>query len=353
MHLLKNIATKKDITINHTASIKEAMKVMYDNKNGCVILLDKTSPIGIITESDIVNSFKSNFSLKDDALKIAKTKLLTADENRPVDFAFDMLSQYNIRRIILVDKDKNYAGTILQEDLFNYLEEDVYKIDLKISNIINRSHGVFTIDKNDTIQTVLTKMQFHKIGSLVVTYKDEFVGIITEKDILKLRYNEIDINDKVSEYMTSPVISISEDIFVTDTIELMKIKNIRRVVVVNKKNELLSLLTNRDILKQIKGNYTRILENKIKHAQEIMNFLPEPIIEIYYLNNNDMIHWVNTQAKNIFGEDLIDKEITEIIHKNNWREIKNTLLNEKVLRNMSIKIDKKTFEVSGTLLKKT
>ncbi len=78
-------------------------------------------------------------------------------------------------------------------------------------------------------------MQFHKIGSLVVTYKDEFVGIITEKDILKLRYNEIDINDKVSEYMTSPVISISEDIFVTDTIELMKIKNIRRVVVVNKK----------------------------------------------------------------------------------------------------------------------
>lgn len=351
MHLLKNIATKKNITIEHTASIKEAMKVMYENKNGCVVLLDGKIPKGIITESDIVNNFKSNFTLKDDAIKIAKNKLLTADENRPVDFAFDMLSQYNIRRIILIDKQKNYKGIILQEDLFNYLEEDVYKVDLKISNIINRSHGVYTIDKNETIYAVLNKMQDYKIGSLIVTNNKDFVGIITEKDILKLTYNEIDINNKVSKYMTTPVVTIDEDTFVTDTIELMKLKNIRRIVVVNKKKKLLSLLTNRDILKQIKGNYTRILENKIKHAQEIMNFLPEPIIEIYYLNDDDMIHWVNTQAKNIFGENIIDEKITEIIHQKDWKKIKNTLLDEKVLKNMSIKINKQTYEVSGTLLK--
>lgn len=349
MYSLKEIATKRKITINSTASIKEAMSIMYENKNGCVVLLEDNIPKGIITESDIVNTLKKNFSLKDSALKIAKKELITADENRPVDFAFDTLGQYNIRRVILINKNKEYSGVVLQEELFDYIEDDVYKIDLKISNIINKSQTIHTIEQSNSIKEVLEKMRANKIGSLLVTLDKKFVGIITEKDILKLTFNEIDLENKVVDFMSSPLITVNENIYVTNAIDIMKMKNIRRIAIVNDENRVISLLTNRDILRKIKGNYTRILENKIKHAHEIMNFLPEPIIEVYFNKNKDMIHWVNTQAKATFGENLIDKKISEIIKEDNWKHIKSSFSKEKVLKNFRIKIKEHSFEVSGTI----
>jgi C4-dicarboxylate-specific signal transduction histidine kinase/CBS domain-containing protein len=262
-----------------------------------------------------------------------------------------MLSQYNIRRVILVNKQKEYSGVVLQEDLFDYIEEDVYKVDLKIENIINKSTQLKTVAIDDTIDRVITLMQGFKIGSLVVLHNNKCVGIVTEKDILRLKFNEIDLQQKVSLHMTSPVITLKTEIFVTDAIELMKVKNIRRIVIVNDENLPISILTNRDILKHVKGNYTRTLQNKIKHAQEIMNFLPEPIIEIYHSDKEDMVHWVNTQAKNIFGKNVLESNITDIIDKEHWQSLKSLLLEQKTLKDFTIQIQNRVYEVSGSLMK--
>jgi len=351
MNSLKDIATKKNITINHTLSIKEAMKVMCENKNGSVVLLKSNSPVGILTESDIINCFTNKIDFNSSAFSICKKNIITANEDRPLEFSFDILEKNNIRRLILLDKNRKYAGVVLQEDLFNYVEEDVYKEDLKIYNIVDKSISLVTVDINDTLKTVLDKMRKYKIGSLLVLHDSQCVGIVTEKDILKLTYNEVDTTNKVSLHMTSPVVTIKEDVCVTDAIDIMRIKNIRRIVIVDVNNKLISLLTNRDILKHIKGNYTRILQTKIKNAQEIMNFLPEPIIEIYYSDEKDLIYWMNTQAQNIFGKDLIDKSILEIVSKENWQYIKALIQDAHIIKDFVLKIENKTYEISGTLSK--
>ena len=351
MNSLKDIATKKHITIIHTCTIKEAMKVMCENKNGSVILIENDFAVGIITESDIINCFTNKIDFNTSAFVICKKNIITSNEDRPLEFSFDILEKNNIRRLVLVNKIGKYAGVVLQEDLFNYVEEDVYKEDLKIYNIVDKSISLVTVDINDDIKIVLNKMRKYKIGSLLVLHDKQCVGIVTEKDILKLTYNEVDTTNKVSQHMTSPVVTIKEDVCVTDAIDIMRIKNIRRIVIVDLNNKLVSLLTNRDILKHIKGNYTRILQTKIKNAQEIMNFLPEPIIEIYYSNEKDLIYWMNTQAQIIFGKNLIDKSILEIVSEENWKYIKEILQNTHIIKDFSVKIENKTYEISGTLSK--
>jgi len=351
MNSLKDIATKKNITISHTLSIKDAMKVMCENKNGSVVLLNNNHPVGILTESDIINCFTNKIDFNSSAFSICKKNIITANEDRPLEFSFDILEKNNIRRLILLDKLGKYSGVVLQEDLFNYVEEDVYKEDLKIYNIVDKSINLVTVDINDTLKTVLDKMRKYKIGSLLVLHDSQCVGIVTEKDILKLTYNEVDTTNKVSLHMTSPVVTIKEDVCVTDAIDIMRIKNIRRIVIVDGNNALVSLLTNRDILKHIKGNYTRILQTKIKNAQEIMNFLPEPIIEIYYSNEKDLIYWMNTQAQNIFGKNLIDKSVLAIVSPEDWQYIKTLLQDAYIIKDFVLKIKHKTYEISGTLSK--
>jgi predicted transcriptional regulator len=59
---------------------------------------------------------------------------------------------------------------------------------------------------------------------------------------------------QINLYMSKPIISVEKDRLVTDVIALMKTKKIRRILVTDKDKQLVAILTNRDILKHIKGN---------------------------------------------------------------------------------------------------
>lgn len=351
MNSLKKIANQGEFSIDANSTIKEAMAIMHRNKNGSVVLIENLKPVAIITESDIVNTLKANMNLNKRSIEIATRKVISTNENRPVEYAFDLLIQHSIRRIILVDNDGLYKGIVLQKDLFEYLEEDVYKIDLKVSDIIKTEHTIQTVQIDDTIKKAVNIMQEYQIGSVVVLDANTHVGIITEKDILKLTYYEVELNQKVATCMSSPIITVKVDSLVTNVIELMKVQSIRRVAVLDNEGKIVSIVTNRDILKHIKGNYTRILQNKIKHAQEIMDFLPEPIIEIFYSKNEEVIYWMNEQAHKLFGNDLIEQKVTRLFKIEDWEEIKSFLLRKKQLENKSVEIKGSIYEISGTISK--
>lgn len=350
MNSLKKIANEGIFSVDSSVCIKDAMTIMHKNKNGCVVLTKDSKPIAIITESDVVNALKIHIDLSKEALSIATKKVITTNENRPIEYAFDLLIQHNIRRLVLVDTNGTYKGIVLQKDLFEYLEEDVYKIDLKVSDILKTNYEVQVVNADNTIKEAVSIMQEYHIGSVLVMEKNKCVGILTEKDILKLTLFEMDLSQRVVTCMSSPIISVKDNTLVTNVIDLMKLQSIRRVVVLSEKNELIGVLTNRDILKHIKGNYTRILQNKIKHAQEIMDFLPEPIIEIFYSKNEEVVYWMNVQAKNVFG-DLIEKDVVNLFRQKEWNEIKKVLLENKKLKSKTIEINNSIYELSGTISK--
>jgi signal transduction histidine kinase/CBS domain-containing protein len=351
MFTLKDIKTTKTITIDYRNSLKEALGIINYNQSGCVVILNDNKAVGIITESDIIKALERKTSLKEQAFSIATTNLIETDENRSVEFAFEILNQYNIKRLLLKDEDGLYKGIVLQEDLIRYLESDFYKVDLKIHNLIDKEKHLFCVDETITLQNTIQVMQQNKIGSVIITQKNNHIAIITEKDIIKAVYTDVNMNHEVSRYMTTPLITISCNADVHDAIRIMQLKNIRRIVVTNHDEKVISILTNRDILQHIKGNYTKVLQNKIKHAQEIMNFLPEPIVEIYYRNNNAIISWLNSEAIKHFGKNYIDEEITCIIPFNDWGHIKKTIESQGNISNAMVKIGNLTYEISGTISK--
>ncbi len=351
MITLKNIANHLHFSIDYCCTIKEAIYQMRQNSDGSVVLLKGKIPIAILTESDIVSILGEQIDLEAKAYDFATTSVITANENRPIEFAFNFLSEHNIRRVVLVNNENQFTGIVRQEDLFDYLEEDVYKVDLKISHIIKPHQEIITITEDASLYEALSLIQSHQIGSLIIMGKKTFTGILTEKDILKLTYLEVNMYEKIKNHMSKPVISVDKERLVTDVIELMKKEKIRRILVTDAEKKLVTILTNRDILKHIKGNYSRILQIKIKHAQEIMDFLPEAIIEIFVSDDQQIIHWMNKKAKELFGENLIDKELTTVFSSQNWQEIYTHFQTSSTIVNKRVHINKQNFEISGTLSK--
>lgn len=144
-----------------------------------------------------------------------------------------------------------------------------------------------------------------------------------------------------------PVISANENALVKETVELMNQKKIRRVLVLeNNTNIPIALLTTRDIAKNIQGNYTQILESKLKNMKSTLNQMGESIIEVIEDNDTQVIQWMNNTAKNNFG-DIIDSDILLLIPQNIWTTIYKEVKN-KVPLNHKIKIKKMSFEIRCT-----
>ena len=97
-----------------------ACRIMHENNIGCVILVKKDDkPVGIITERDVVRLLGSlNPSLLQTPLcDIMSKPLITISINSSVRDAIQTMQQKNIRRLVIVDKEK-MVGIITDKDIF-------------------------------------------------------------------------------------------------------------------------------------------------------------------------------------------------------------------------------------------
>lgn len=92
---------------------------------------------------------------------------------------------------------------------------------------------VVTVDPNRKVLDALQTMARKGIGSLVVVENETPVGMITERDIIRRLARRRDTLDKkVSSIMSKPLIYVSPETSVLDSIRIMKKNNIRRLPVV-------------------------------------------------------------------------------------------------------------------------
>jgi CBS domain-containing protein len=119
-----------------------------------------------------------------------------------------------------------------------------------VSEIMSRT--VRTVDSTGTVGRALETMVNYDIGSVVVVEGKKAVGIVTERDFARKYTKEksVDMQWKIGEISSKPVISVNPDTKVWDALDLMVKKKIRQLPVV-KDGQLVGIATERDIFKWI------------------------------------------------------------------------------------------------------
>jgi CBS domain-containing protein len=118
--------------------------------------------------------------------------------------------------------------------------------------IRKKGYEVFTVAPDATVFEALNLMAEHNIGALLVMTDDEIKGIVSERDCIR----KVDVmgknakDTKISEIMTSNVITVEADQPLEECMGLMIDKNIRHLPVCEGKN-LLGLLSVRDVLREV------------------------------------------------------------------------------------------------------
>jgi CBS domain-containing protein len=95
--------------------------------------------------------------------------------------------------------------------------------------------GIYSVDSEQSAKDAAEVMVAHDIGSVLVTRAGSYVGIVTEKDVLKkVILQDLDpAKTPLKEIASAPLVSIRSDQSVGEAALLMLQKKIRRLLVVD------------------------------------------------------------------------------------------------------------------------
>jgi CBS domain-containing protein len=120
--------------------------------------------------------------------------------------------------------------------------------------------NVITIDVKRTVLEAAKLMRQQDVGDLVVMDGIEAKGIVTERDLVRrVMAQKKPLDTKVSEVMSSPLITIEEDSSIRDAARKMVKYKIRRLPV-TKKTKLVGIIATSDFARHLsKKSFSEIM----------------------------------------------------------------------------------------------
>ncbi len=124
MTVARDIMSKKIVTIESDVSSIEIAKIMDKNKVSSVIITKDQSPIGIVTERDMVSKIVAQ-NKKPSEVKTAEitaSPLVTVNSLTPTDEIAKKMIDKKIRRVVVMDSDQA-LGIITVTDFVKHMHE--------------------------------------------------------------------------------------------------------------------------------------------------------------------------------------------------------------------------------------
>jgi CBS domain-containing protein len=116
MPSVKDIMTKEVVTIDTSKSVFEAAELMSSRGLGCLIVVIKGFPVGIITERDIVRRIVAKRSSPDaKVVEVMTKKLIMVGPDTSLKEAARVMSNNKIRRLPVL-KDNRLVGIVVASD---------------------------------------------------------------------------------------------------------------------------------------------------------------------------------------------------------------------------------------------
>ena len=116
-NLVKDIMKSNVISIDSSMTVKDAAKMMNDAGVGCIVVMEKNSTVGILTERDFVRKIiAQEKSLSTPVKDVMSSPLITIDPDESVWELAQLMKVKRIHKVPVADKGK-LIGMVTSTDL--------------------------------------------------------------------------------------------------------------------------------------------------------------------------------------------------------------------------------------------
>ncbi|TRN02720.1 histidine kinase [Sulfolobus sp. F1] len=120
---------------------------------------------------------------------------------------------------------------------------------MNVGDLINKEP--ISASNRASIREVAQIMKKENISSVIITSDAKPIGIDTERDIVRAVADGLSYDSPIETIMTKGLIMVTPDKDVTEALLIMYQNNIRHLVVINEKGNLLGVVSIRDVARAL------------------------------------------------------------------------------------------------------
>ncbi|BAY63759.1 multi-sensor hybrid histidine kinase [Calothrix brevissima NIES-22] len=248
-----------------------------DARSSCVLVVDNGRLIGILTERDVVRLCAQQRRLEN--LRIGDVMIhpvIALEESEFSDFFFavNLLQQYHIRHLPILDEQGQVVGLLTNESLRQYSSfTNILRLRLACE-VMTRE--VICAAPDSSLLAIAQLMTANRVSSVIIVepgaHPDKTlnipVGIVTERDIVQFQSLGLNLaTHKAQTVMSSPIFTVKPDDSLWTIQQIVEQRLIRRLVVTGSQGELLGIVTQSSLLQVLNPlelyKLAEVLEKKV------------------------------------------------------------------------------------------
>ena len=258
------------ITIEKDKSVYDAIRKLVEKNISGLPVVDATGLVGIISEKDVLRLLYEKKLIQGTVGDYMTRDVVCLDEEQDLADICDCLINNNFRRVPIMHQGKLVA-IISRADLIKankdkfkpkgWDEESTKNKEGLLAEDVMKC-GLLTVKRNMPVYEAMEILATRNLTGLpVVDDSMNLVGIVSEKDMLKLLYDPAVEPGKIEDFMTEDVVSFNHDDSLFNVCQCLMNNYFRRVPIL-RHGKLVGVISRADLIICILKNESVIFKNR-------------------------------------------------------------------------------------------
>lgn len=300
---LTQVATSDVITIDDHNTLQQAVHVMHEQQIRDVIVTGDEG-LRILTAKELIEFRVLEMSFDSPLNQLPLNKVPILSPNDSVIDGLNVMKDHPDEHLCIVDEQQNLKGIVSYSDLASCLDPQHLAQTKSLGELV-RLTRVLRANPDDCIKAVFLELSRLKQSAAIVVEASQPIGIITQRDIINLLDQQHDLQRSVREAMTSPLITLNEEITLQQALTFSRSKKIKRLVVVDNENRISGILHQKDLVAMVYQDWSDLLQQHHRQMQSERDlFAGGPVSAIVWRPEEGWpVSFVSQNIKQLLGYD--------------------------------------------------
>lgn len=290
-------------------TLGDAARLMNDARMSSLLVMSDRTPLGIITERDLLRHLSAHTSRQTAVSEIMSHPVLTAAPDTGFTAAYSQVLNHHVRHLVVVNSSGGVIGLASETDFRNHLGADLLRKLDDLQSVMD--HKLPQLSPEDKLSDAVAMMLQDRTSYALVVEKGLPVGILTERDMAGLFVDGAPVEGlSLREVMHSPVLTVSHQTPVFEMAGLMQASRYRHLVVVDDAGHVLGMVTLHRLMERIAATVMNeetlrrqeFLELSMHHTESQLKLIVKTIPDLIWLKDVEGVYLsCNPMFERFFG----------------------------------------------------
>lgn len=311
-----DIASRNIISLAPEDSLGQAAHIMAEKGISSIVVKDGTShPAGIVTERNVLKSLQLGRPQETMLRDVMSSPVITVPASMACSDAYQTCLRNGIRHLVIVDDHSSSLGVVSETDFRRHINLAALTGRRQVSTVMSRS--VFSMSPESSLREALDLMQSHHDTCVVVVEAGRPVGIVTERDVVRLYSSYPEQTEiPIRKIMSSPVLTVSIATSINEAAELMLKAGVRHLVVVDHTGLMAGLIGEHDLTHSMMDS---LIDTKFLSESIFLHTLVNTLPDLVWLKDRQGVYLAcNPRFEKMFGakqEEIVGKTDYDFVDK--------------------------------------